>query len=328
MAAREKILVTGAGGFIGSHLVTFLKRQGYWVRGVDLKYPDFTSHSADDFLLLDLRNLNACLDATRDIDEIYALAADTGGSSFRLSQKVDTVRNNLLINLHTLEAARTRRIKRYLYTSSTSLWGGDLQLPVTLPLPNTANSFLFHHQLFSLEQQLVEQLCLHYQFDFGIETHVIRIPTIFGPLSPWEGGREYVPAALCRKVASAKLTQTSDVEIWGDGSQEHTFCYIEDCVAALNHAMQDMHPVTILDTGEPPVTIDHLADLTAQVAGISIIKRYMPMLATPHGPLTSHANFPRVSGPQPRTSLAQGLVHTYAWIEERVRNQLRQGHTP
>jgi nucleoside-diphosphate-sugar epimerase len=327
MSAREKVLVTGAGGFIGSHLVTFLKRQGYWVRGVDLKYPDFTSHSADDFLLLDLRDLSACIEATREIDNIYALAADTGGSGFRHSRKVDTARTNLLINLHTLEAARIRRVKHYLYASSTSLWSGDLQLTPMPSPPDMPRSSLFQNQLASLEQQLIEHLCLHYQFYYGLDAHVIRLPTLFGPFSPWDGGREYVPAALCRKIAAAKLTQTTEVEIWGDGTQTRNFSYIDDCVAALNHALHEAHPVMILDTGIAPVTINHLADLIAQVAGISIVKRY---ISPPTGqePQVDNINLPRLRSPQPQTSLAQGLVPTYAWIEERVRHQLRQRQTP
>lgn len=328
MSVREKVLVTGAGGFIGSHLVTFLKRQGYWVRGVDLKYPEFTSHTADDYLLLDLRTQEACLDATRDIEEIYALAADTDGSSFQLSRKVDTTRNNLLINLHMLEAARTRRVSRYLFPSTTVLWSDNVQLSQPVPVPNTSQSLLFHRQLFSLEQRLIEQLCLHYQFDFGIKARVIRLPTIFGPFSPWQGGREHILASLCYKVAVAKFTQTTDVEVWGDGTQRITLCYIEDCVAALAQAMHAAHPMTALDTDEPPVSIDQLADLLAQVAGISIVKRHISVLVDSQESSADNTNLPRTRGSQSPVPLAQGLASTYAWIEERVRAQFRQEQTP
>lgn len=321
MADRGNVLVTGAGGFVGCHLVSHLKRQGYWVRGVDLKYPDFCSHAADEFLLLDLRRQEDCLEATRDIDDVYALAADTGGSGFLLSRKVSATYNNLFIHLHTLESARIRRVKRYLLTSSTMAVAYSWPTFAAGTLPNPDEDVLLRQQTAALEQQLVEHLCLQSRVDYGLKIAVLRLPNVFGPFSPWEGGRERAPAALCRKIALAKLTQTPEVEIWGDGEQTRTFCYIEDCVSALYQAMLASHPISVIRSASPPLTISRLTDIIADIAGIQIFKRYIPVPENPRQNTADNTSVPQVAGMEPPTPIEQGLVNTYTWVEERVRTQ-------
>jgi nucleoside-diphosphate-sugar epimerase len=302
-------------------LVTYLKRQGYWVRGVDLKYPEFCPHTADEFLLLDLRRQEDCLEATRDIDDVYALAADTGGSGFLRSRKAHSTYNNLLISLHTLESARARRVKRYLLTSSTRAAVDSGQpLPATIP-PNTDQEVLLREQTSIPEQQLVERLGLLSRMDYGMETCVVRLPNVFGPFSPWQGGKEYAPAALCRKIAQAKLTQTAEVEIWGSGEQTRTFCYISDCVSALHQAMQASLPVSVVQSLASPLSINRLADIIADIANIRIVKTYSVIPTSSRRDTADNPGLPYVTGTESQIPIEQGLVATYTWIEERVRAQ-------
>lgn len=329
VAHRGNILVTGAGGFIAGHLVTYLKRQGYWVRGVDLKYPDFSSHDADDFLLLDLRRQEDCFEATRNIDEVYALASDTGGSGFLPLRRASSTYNNLLINLYTLEAARARRIKRYLYASSITANVARLSHASSSLIPaDAAEALLLRQQTVALEQQLEERLCLHYGDDYNTETRVVRLPNVFGPRSAWEGGKERVLAALCRKIAQAKLTQTANVEIWGDGEQTRSFCYIDDCVSALHQAMFSSHRLSAIYGTYLPLTINQLADMIAKVAGIQIVKQYILGSAIPQRSIVQEAGIPQVVGMEPPTPLEQGLTTTYTWIEERLRTNLLNSPNP
>jgi nucleoside-diphosphate-sugar epimerase len=317
------VLVTGAGGFIGHHLVSYLKRQGAWVRGVDIKHPEYSGTDADEFELLDLRRWDNCLQATRGVDEVYGLAADMGGMGFISANHALILHNNALINIHTLEAARVNGVKRYLYTSSACIYPEYKQTTAdVVPLKEEDAYPAQPQDAYGWEKLVMERLCTHYREDYGIATRIVRFHNIFGPLGTWEGGREKAPAAMCRKVAVAKLTGNPQVEIWGDGEQTRSFCYIDDCVEGLCRLMRsDFHEP--LNLGQDRmVTINQLADMTAQVAGTRIVKKHISGPQGVRGRNSDNDRLRKVLGWEPRISLEDGMARTYRWIEEQVRAKL------
>jgi GDP-D-mannose 3',5'-epimerase len=322
----RKVLVTGAGGFIGHHLTTYLVKRGYWVHGVDVKYPEFAETAAHEFTILDLRRWENCVLATRGADEVYALAADMGGMGFISAHHAQILHNNALINLHTLEAARTNGVKRYLYTSSACVYPEYKQTETdVIPLREEDAYPAQPQDAYGWEKLVTEQLCLHYREDYGMETRIVRFHNIFGPLGTWEGGREKAPAALCRKAAVAKLTGNPEVEIWGDGEQTRSFCYIDDCVTGLYKLMRSDYPEPLNLGQDRLVTINQLADMVAEIAGIRIIKKHVPGPQGVRGRNSDNTRLRQVLGWEPEISLEEGLARTYAWIESQVRNTLPPG---
>ncbi len=318
-----KVLVTGAGGFIGHHLVTFLKARGYWVRGVDLKHPEFAPTDADEFELLDLRRWDACLQATRGVHEVYALAADMGGMGFISSNHAQILRNNALINLHTIEAARVNGVARYFFTSSACVYPEYLQMDANVtPLKEEDVYPAQPQDAYGWEKLVGEHLCRHYREDFGLETRVVRFHNIFGPLGTWDGGREKAPAAMCRKIATAKLTGNPTVEIWGDGEQTRSFCYIDDCLTGIYKLMRSDYHEPLNLGQDRMVTINQLADIIAEIAGISIVKKHVPGPQGVRGRNSDNTRLREVLGWSPEISLEEGLAKTYAWIEGEVRARL------
>ena len=318
-----RVLVTGAGGFIGHHLVRFLKERGYWVRGVDLKHPEYAPTAADEFLRLDLRRWENCLEATRGIEEVYALAADMGGMGFISNHHAQILHNNILISTHTLDAARENGARRYLYTSSACVYPEYRQLDTNVePLREEHAYPAAPQDAYGWEKLVTERLCTHYRDDYGIETRTVRFHNIFGPLGTWDGGREKAPAALCRKVAVAKLTGNRQVEIWGDGEQTRSFCYIDDCVEGLFRLMRsDFHEP--LNLGQDRlISINDLADLVARVAGVSIVKKHIDGPQGVRGRNSDNSLLRQVLGWEPAISLEEGLARTYPWIEQQVAGTL------
>jgi len=318
-----RVLVTGAGGFIGHHLVTFLKKQGYWVRGVDLKYPEYEATGADEFLVLDLRRRENCLAATEKIDEVYALAADMGGMGFISHHHAQILHNNILISTHTLDAAREHGVRRYLYTSSACIYPEYRQLDTNVqPLREEEAYPAAPQDAYGWEKLVTERLCAHYREDYGLETRTVRFHNIFGPLGTWDGGREKAPAALCRKVAIAKRSGTFEVEIWGDGEQTRSFCYIDDCVEGIFRLMRSDYAEPLNLGQDRLISINELADMVAHIAGAPIVKKHVPGPQGVRGRNSDNSRLRQVLGWEPQISLEDGMARTYRWIEQQVTNSL------
>jgi GDP-D-mannose 3', 5'-epimerase len=318
-----RALVTGAGGFIGHHLVAYLKEQGYWVRGVDLKKPEYESTSADDFRILDMRLRESCLESTEGVDEVFALAADMGGMGFISGHHAEILHNNVLINTHTIDAARQNGVKRYFYTSSACVYPEHLQtMTEVVPLKEEDAYPAEPQDAYGWEKLISERMCMHYQQDYGLEVRVVRFHNIFGPLGTWDGGREKAPAAMCRKIAMAKLTGNPMIDIWGDGEQTRSFCYIDDCVTGIYKLMKSDYSEPLNLGQDRLITINELADLVAEAAGFEITKRHIPGPEGVRGRNSDNTRLRKVLNWEPQVSLEDGLSRTYEWIEKQVETKL------
>ena len=314
MSQPTRVLITGAGGFIGHHLTKYLVNRGYWVRGVDIKEPEYEPTSAHDFLLLDLSLAGNCLKATEGIDEVYGLAANMGGIGFIETNKAVIVRDNSLINLHSIEAARINGVKRYLYTSSACIYPGYKQKETDVtPLREEDAYPADAEDGYGWEKLYMERVCRHYTDDFGLDTRVVRFHNIFGPLGTYDGGREKSPAAICRKIALAD--DGDEIEVWGDGEQTRSYCYIDDCVEGIYRLMRSDHREPINLGQDRMVSINELVDMVATIAGKKIGKRYD--LTKPQGVRGRNSDNTRlreVLNWEPAVSLEDGLTVTYQWI--------------
>lgn len=320
--SQTKALVTGAGGFIGHHLVKYLKERGYWVRGVDIKRPEYEDTYADEFELLDLRRWDNCLQATRDMEHVYALAADMGGMGFISANHATILHNNTLINFHTLEAARINGVKKYLYTSSACIYPEYLQTEAEVTPLKEEDAYPAQPQdAYGWEKLVTERLCLRYNEEYDIETRIVRFHNIFGELGSWEGGREKAPAAMCRKVAFAKLSGDPIVEIWGDGEQTRSFCHVDDCVEGIHRLMQSDFSDPINLGQDRMVTINELVDIVANAAGASVDKKHVDGPQGVRGRNSDNNLLRETLEWEPIISLEEGLARTYAWIENEVREK-------
>ena len=310
-----KVLVTGAGGFIGHHLAKYLVSKGYWVRGVDIKEPEYEPTAANEFELLDLRRWDNCLMATRGIDEVYALAANMGGIGFIESNKAVIVRDSTLISMHTLEAARVQGCKRLLYTSSACIYPGYLQKDANVtPLKEEDAYPADAEDGYGWEKLYTERACRHYREDFGLETRIVRFHNIFGPLGTYDGGREKSPAAICRKIALAH--PGGDIEVWGDGNQTRSYCYIDDCVEGIYRLMRSNHAEPLNLGQDRMLSINELVDMVAAIAGKRIGKVHD--LNAPQGVRGRNSDNTRLREVlrwEPAISLEDGLGRTYNWIQ-------------
>lgn len=322
----KRVLVTGAGGFIGHHLVSYLKDRGYWVRGVDIKMPEYSDTAADEFQLLDLRRWSNCLEATRNVDHVYALAADMGGMGFISSHHAEILHNNILISTHTLDAARVNGVSRYLYTSSACIYPEYKQTETNVvPLKEEDAYPAMPQDAYGWEKLITERLCTHYREEYGIATRTVRFHNIFGPLGTWTGGREKAPAAMCRKIATAKLQGENTIEIWGDGEQTRSFCYIDDCLEGIYRLMHSDYAEPLNLGQDRLVTINQLADIVAAAAGMTIQKKHVPGPQGVRGRNSDNTRLREVLGWEPQISLEDGLARTYSWIEKQVAESLGKG---
>lgn len=314
----KRVLVTGAGGFIGHHLVTYLKERGYWVRGVDIKVPEYTDIDADEFELLDLRRWENAVKAVQDVDHVYALAADMGGMGFISANHAVILRNNALINLHTMDAAQEAGVEKYLYTSSACIYPEHLQTQTDVTPLKESDAFPAAPQdAYGWEKLFTEKLAEYFTADFGLDTRTVRFHNIFGPYGTWDGGREKAPAALCRKVALAE--NGGSIDVWGDGLQTRSFCHIDDCVEGIYRLMQsDFQGPLNLGT-DRMVTINELAQIAINVSGKQgITLNHIEGPQGVRGRNSDNTLLNEVLGWEPQITLESGLEETYRWIEKQV----------
>jgi nucleoside-diphosphate-sugar epimerase len=308
-------------------MVSFLKERGYWVRGADIKRPEFEPTRADEFKLLDLRELDACVEATRGVDAVYAMAADMGGMGYISSNHATIVHNNTLISLHSIEAARINGVGRYLYTSSACVYPVHLQLDADVVPLREEDAYPANPQDgYGWEKLYGERLCEYYAEEHGLVTRVPRFHNIYGPLGTYEGGREKAPAAMCRKVALAPRDGT--IEVWGDGEQTRSFCYIDDCVEGIHRLMRSDYAGPLNVGQDRMVTINELADMVAAAAGLTIDKRHINGPQGVRGRNSDNTRLRAVLGWEPHISLEEGLARTYTWIEAQVRARLGDTAAP
>ncbi len=312
--ANIKILVTGAGGFIGHHLVKRLVMDGYWVRAVDIKHPEFELTSAHDFRILDLRQFDNCLTATQEIDQVYNLAADMGGIGYITSNHAEITRNNVLINTNMLEGSRRNSVTKFLFSSSACIYPQYKQdKPDVAPLKEDDAYPADPEPGYGLEKLFTEEMCKYYFNDYQMETRVVRFHNVYGPVGTYQGGKEKAPAAICRKIALAK--DGDEIEVWGDGNQTRSFIFVDDCVEGLIRIMSSEFRDPLNLGTDRMVTINELVDLVARISGKRIHKRHV--LTKPQGVRGRNSDntlLTKVLGWEPKTQLEIGLETTYKWI--------------
>ncbi len=317
----QRVTVTGAGGFIGHHLVTYLKQRGYWVRGVDIHEPEFSDINADQFEILDLREYENALKATRDVEHVYALAADMGGMGFISSHHAQILRNNALINLHTIEAAQVNGVDRYLFSSSACIYPEYLQEKTDVAPLKESDAYPADPQdAYGWEKLLAEIAAQYYHSENGLDTRVVRFHNIYGPFGTYEGGREKAPAAMCRKVAAAE--DGTSIEMWGDGEQTRSFCHVDDCVEGLYQLMQSDHSEPLNLGTDRLVTINELAEIVIGISGKSLKVNHIDGPQGVRGRNSDNTKLREVLGWEPGIGLEAGLEETYRWISKQVAAQL------
>lgn len=320
MTNQKRALVCGAGGFIGSHLVKWLKKEGVWIRGVDLKYPEFSETAADDFVIGDLRDASFCKSIVdMRFDEVYQLAADMGGAGFVFTGEndADILHNSATINLNMLDACHRRNVKRIFYSSSACMYPEYNQMDPDNPKCSEESAYpAAPDSEYGWEKLFSERLYLAYHRNYGMEVRIARYHNIFGPEGTWTGGREKSPAALCRKVASAP--EGGGIEIWGDGKQTRSFLYIDECIEGTIRLMRSNFAGPVNIGSEEMVTIDQLAHMIMDIAGKKLTVKHIRGPQGVRGRNSDNKLIKERLGWAPSISLESGLKITYLWIKEQV----------
>ncbi|MFN3306726.1 MAG: NAD-dependent epimerase/dehydratase family protein [Candidatus Kapaibacteriota bacterium] len=315
-------LVCGAGGFIGSHLVKRLKADGYWVRGVDLKYPEFSETAADDFVIGDLRDPLFCRSIVDfKFDEVFQLAADMGGAGYVFTGEndADIMHNSSMINLNMLNACYKRNVKKIFYSSSACIYPRHNQEDPNNPLCKEETAYPANPDSeYGWEKLFSERLYLAYARNYGIEVRIARYHNIFGPEGTWEGGKEKAPAAICRKVAVAKLKGIDNIEVWGDGKQTRSFLFIDECLEGTLRLVRSNWTGPVNIGSEEMVTIDQLARLVMEIAGVELTIVHVPGPEGVRGRNSDKKLIYSKLNWRPTLPLRYGLEITYRWIEEQV----------
>ncbi|RAP29874.1 NAD-dependent dehydratase [Candidatus Marinamargulisbacteria bacterium SCGC AG-414-C22] len=319
----KKALVCGAGGFIGHHLVSRLKEEGYWVRGVDLVYPEFEKTKADDFVQGDLRKVNVCRDCIfvdgQPVDEVYQLAADMGGAGYIFTGEHDAnvMHNSATINLNIVDEAQKAGVERVFYSSSACMYPEYNQMDPDNPKCSEDSAYpAAPDSEYGWEKLFSERLYLAYHRNHGMNVRIARFHNIYGPLGKWQGGKEKAPAAMCRKVAMA--ADGDQIEVWGDGEQTRSFLYIDECVEGVLRLMRSDFTGPVNIGSDEMVTINQLVDTAAKVAGKTIHKNHIEGPLGVRGRNSDNALIAEKLGWAPSYTLEQGITKTYAWIDDQV----------
>ncbi len=316
----ERILITGGGGFIGSHLAKYLYSQGHFVRIADIKFDDYIQEKHyTEQLQLDLRKLENCLKATERVDKVYNLAANMGGIGFITSVFADVMHDNVLINTYMLEAAVQNKVKRFLFSSSACIYPNYKQTKSEVAGLKEEDAYPADpNEAYGWEKLFTEEMVKAYQKDYGLDVRIVRYHNIYGPEGTYKGGKEKAPAALCRKVAGA--SDPGVLTIWGDGTATRSFCYIDDCVRGTVMLMESDYDKPINIGSDRLVSVDELADIIIKISGKKITKTYD--LSEPEGVKGRNADLTlvkKVLGWEPQVSLEEGLERAFRWISMMVK---------